>query len=465
MRDESRTLIAKIISASGGESEDNEALREIVQTNFAEILEPSVYQTIADLWTIGEIPSFPWGLFSPIVNTLVISYNFAPFADASAVTVAKRLREFARPVHVVAQDLHTIRSRDPQLERLVSPYAVSIDRVPTPPSFAQWRSIREFVREAMEVLKPALDAGQYSTVYSRSMFPASHFLGAHIKALYPSVWWIAEFSDPIQHNVDGSRRVGGDFELDEWAGFLATRCSPEVQLLLRDQVSVFAWCELLAFGLGDDLWFTNEHQREAMLDPLRGGETQAKAWSKSVVSAHPTFPHSFYHLGKSAIPPKSFKTRIGYFGEFYPNRGLGDLFRALELLPDDVQSSVQILVFTGNIQACRKAVTMHGLEHLVRVFSPLSLLDFFTTATMVDLLVVNDVIPGSSYSKNPYLPSKVSDYLGAETQILAIVWPGSVLSTLSDTNRYLVGDVLGISRFIEKLVRSRSPMNEDPVSG
>ena len=62
------------------------------------------------------------------------------------------------------------------------------------------------------------------------------------------------------------------------------------------------------------------------------------------------------------------------------------------------------------------------------VKKPLSYLEFLNACTQYDVLVVTDSITEGNYESNPYLPSKLSDYLGSDSDIWALYEKGSSLS-------------------------------------
>lgn len=385
-----------------------------------------------------------------LVQTLVISYNFPPYNDASAVTVAKRLRYFAEPVHVVSQDMSRIRKTDSQLSRIVLPYVTKQYSIGGAPTFSAWKGIETFVAESMQLIKTQLDSNKYRRIYSRSMFPASHFLAAHIKSLYPEIHWIAEFSDPLRHTVEGADRPGGSFKVDAWAKALAMNVSSGIREDLLAQPDVFRWCESLTFEMADDLWFTNAYQMDVMFGDAKDINHRGRLAKKSSIHSHPTLPDSFYSLGRSPLTRIPGKLYVGYFGEFYSNRGLGDLFKSLLMMPTDELQDIEVHVFTSNVQICIDAVNAAGLTGIVNTHQSLEFLDFCTTAKSMDLLVVCDVVPGVSYSSNPYLPSKVSDYLGTDSDILAYVWPGSPLSSIDNVDKVSIGDTFGGAKYLSR---------------
>src|SRR5690606_11392131 len=80
--------------------------------------------------------------------------------------------------------------------------------VPGPPTFAGWSRIDAFCRNGLAFIERVqASRGPYESIYSRSMWPAAHFLAALHVVRNPGVVWRAEFSDPLQYASDGSQRL------------------------------------------------------------------------------------------------------------------------------------------------------------------------------------------------------------------------------------------------------------------
>lgn len=387
-------------------------------------------------------------------SLLIVSYNFPPFSDASAVTVAKRVVDFDENIDVISQDLSKIRTTDIQLASLVEPFVECHYQVEGDPTFASWKGIANFAARSMIFLSEKLRDGQYNRIYSRSMFPASHFLAAHIKNQFPDIYWIAEFSDPISHTVEGEKRAGGSFEIDTWALNLLVGLDPSQRARLLSNPDVFSWCESLTINLADELWFTNINQMNIMIEGVFPGRQGDLFRKKSLVKPHPTLALNTRDADSEDNHKGSAKYTIGYFGEFYPNRGLSDLFNSILMLPFELMSCVEVHVYTNSGAGCEAVVSDLGLENRVFIHSQLPFLDFHRVAAKMNLLVVCDVIPGDMYESNPYLPSKVSDYLGTGTPILAYTWPNSPMSEIDGLLEVSIGDVLGAKNIITNEINS-----------
>ena len=64
-------------------------------------------------------------------------------------------------------------------------------------------------------------------------------------------------------------------------------------------------------------------------------------------------------------------------------------------------------------------------------------------------MIVNDVITQGNFEKNPYLPSKLSDYLGSNTKIWALYEKGS---SLSKFNLDYKSDIINFNQCLMQLV-------------
>ncbi|MEE1620760.1 hypothetical protein ACQ7DA_07625 [Zafaria sp. J156] len=384
----------------------------------------------------------------------MISYNFPPFADASAATVAKRIRDAANPVDVVSQNMSAIRSHDPQLERFVKPYVRHLTSVNVPPTFGAWRGIRNFVEVGYAAIADRLSEKRYLRMYSRSMFPASHVLAAYIKSRHPEIRWIAEFSDPIAHTVEGSRRSGGTFALDPFAVDFLERVAPDYAAVLAKEGCVFKWCEYLVYALADVIGFTNEHQRDEMIRAAEDESMRRAIFARSIVDEHPTLPDSYYGP-PSSTTVATLPLRVGYFGEFYPNRGLGDLFAALSQMAPETRQKIQADVYTSNPDRVLQVASEYGIESCVEAHEALPFMSFLRELRRVDFLFVNDVFPGGAYRENPYLPSKLSDYLGAGVPIISMIWPNSAMAKKRGLHHLLSGDIDGLRSLLMDAIVAR----------
>lgn len=386
---------------------------------------------------------------------LILAYNFPPFSDASAATVAKRVRQLGREVDVVSQDLSTIRRTDPDLTRLVEHFVDQHFQLSGEPGFAAWPAIRNYVLDGYSAVKSSLRDSKYGFMYSRSMFPAPHFLAAFIKTLHPEVLWISEFSDPVRHDVEGNERPNQEIPADYVSGKIKSGIKGTAREFLVTDPSVFSWCEILGVVAADRVIFTNAYQRDAMVEPYLPYISAEDLAKKTIVSPHPTLGAEFYRTPSTSNLIRSTGTvNIGYFGEFYPNRGVGELVQAVSGLAPEVRRKFRLYIFTNNVILAQNLLRELSMDTaFVEVRPSKDLFTFLRLATEMDALYVSDVSTGFGYTNNPYLPSKVSDYRGAGVPIIASVWPGSVLSKDDNFVKFVMGDVAGLQGYLADLMR------------
>lgn len=391
---------------------------------------PEDTDRVASDLAVHGISQFPWDLVNRgQARDLVISYCFSPFSDTSAVVAAKAIAERGRIVDVITNDLSKIRRYDPDVSALADRWIDERLIMNAPPSFADWEHISRFARHALEAAERnhALKGG-YRTMYSRALWIGSHVAAAMFKSRHWDVTWTAEFSDPLRFDANGKARAG-TYAPNE----ISERLVRAMAARGFDQVpteSSFDLVEAATLVLADELIFTNENQLEYMLSKYDDVRLRELARSKATVRHHPVPPAAMYHVVKSRYQLPPTPVNIGYFGSFYPNRGLDVVLLAIENLPLEERRNVRLHVFCNKPAELKEHVTNRGIGANVFVNPYLSYMEFLNTATRFDILLVNDVVRGTDMDINPFLPSKYSDYLGTGRPIWALVDQGSPLTKL-----------------------------------
>lgn len=385
-----------------------------------------------------------------LARALTVAYCFAPYNDSSAVVMAKRVRERGDVVDVVYNKMDGKREVDPSMRRISAPYVENEIPVDTPTYFSAWPAIEAFCLEGLERISELERVkGPYERLYSRVMWPASHFLAALYKARNPSVVWTAEFSDPAARDVAGEVRsapLGPSPVLDELSAELKRRDLPVPQ-----SENCLDWCEYLAYALADHIVFTNENQRDYMLSYCPVEEIAAAARAKGIISPHPTLPPAFYSMVRANYALDPGVANLAYFGTFYATRGLDDVLTALAQLDPPTRELLRLHVFTAKPQALRKRVEELGITALVRINPYVRFLAFLNLATKFDCLIVNDALTVGSHERNPYLPSKWSDYHGSGRQVWGLIEDGSPLSTRPLDFASPVGDITAAQDVLRKI--------------
>lgn len=392
---------------------------------------PNELERVVSAFDDAELNYTPWNMLAGKTSKLAILYNFAPYADASAVVAAKRLVASGRQWNVVNNDMSTIRGLDRDLHEKILPYISVQKTIRNSPVFGSWKGVRDFCEAGLAAISEIVAAqGPQDEVYSRSMWPASHFLAALYKIRHPEVVWTAEFSDPLRKDVLGAERRG-PVAVDEYWLELEKGVADAGFTLRRNQ-SLFAACEKVAYALADRVYFTNPHQQSYMLSYLDEEKLKHRVTGISEIQPHPVPPERFCPEPRDqpvVEPLNDDHIQIAYFGSFYPNRGPGTILNALNNLNVELRKKFILNIYTPNFRDLESSLESEIREGVVKIAEALPYLDFLKEASRMDVLLVADADTASSgHRLNPYLPSKLSDYRGTGRPIWALCESGSVLS-------------------------------------
>lgn len=401
------------------------------------------------------LKDFPWSLVNEgRARDLVVSYCFAPYSDTSAVVASKAIVERGKVVDVIYNNMAAVRRKDSNLETIAGRLIAVATEINAPPSFGGWKQISEFVKKGMDVAdrRDALIGG-YESLYSRVLWPGSHFLAALFKIRHPAIKWTAEFSDPMSTDAQGKPRSGDLIRDDMFGVFKEAVTSRGFDDLDTD--SLFTWCEYVTYILADELIFTNDNQLSYMLSYVTDSRLRNLIEAKSIVRVHPTPPARSYEILPSNYPLSESVVNVGYFGAFYENRGLLEVLTALSNSSPAVRQKLRLHVFTNKPDDVIRQVQEFGLMGIVKAQGYRPYLEFLNLATKFDVLLVNDVERSGEMDINPFLPSKYSDYLGAGQPVWGLVDEGSPLSSKPLAYKSSVGSAVEAIRALEQILADR----------
>ena len=361
-------------------------------------------------------------------DELYISFLFPPSGYVSGITVFKRIAENGRAVDVLQADNS---SKSSQLNEYVEEYInkrilIDID------CDVDWTDcIFKFTKRGLDAIEE-----DYERIYSRSWLMANHFLASEYKFAHPDVFWTAEFSDPLIFNLSNDVKYYKQMMIDneeyirkinEHISLLNEKNCTDFPLV-ENNVSAYYVAEYLTYLFADRIIFTNENQKIIMLKQFPV-DVYDFVIEKTVVERHPTLDGKYYHLIDSDIDLDDDYINLAYFGkDYYGERHFESLFYALESLNHKFKDKIRIYLFIYDSALLRQLVnTLDSSDNFI-VKEPLDYLEFLNATTKFDVLIVNDVITKGNYQINPYLPSKLSDYLGSESDIWALYEKGSSLS-------------------------------------
>lgn len=416
---------------------------------------PSEIDKLEELVAEKKFLEFPWERFNKgKARDLVISYCFSPYSDSSATVAEKAVSERRRVVDVISNEMSSVRRVDPSLKFLSSRWVENRYVIDTPSSFAGSVPISQFASQAVEVVNQARSQGrEYRTMYSRALWAGSHVAAALVKNRIPDLVWSAEFSDPLRYGADGSPRK---------ADIIETREVRELSSILTSSGfdsfeirSFFDLVEAVTLYLADEIIFTNENQRDYMLRDY-SKEFAKSVEARSVVRPHPSPVPAAYNVVESEFVPAIGRANLGYFGSFYANRGLEEIFVGLANLQEDERSAVKLHIFCNTVGKAREEVSLRGLADVVSVDGYLPYMEFLNATTKFDVLIVNDVSRAAGFDINPFLPSKFSDIRTSGAKVWGLVDEGSPLSQQPLDYRSAVGDQVGALKILQKIIADKA---------
>lgn len=383
-------------------------------------------------------------------ETLVIAYCFPPFIDTSGNVMAKRIRDRNEVVDIISNNMSKIRKTDLKLNSLSEHLVDKHYLLDAKQAFSSWESISGFTEKGLEVLK--IQNKNYENLYSRAMFPQSHFLAFEIKILNPNMYWRAEFSDPLHSTVTSDIRYAPITD-EQYIQKIKHQLKPDLSHLVDD--NVFNVCELLALSHADELIFTNENQLEYMIERF-DDQLKQSIRNRAIISRHP-IPHkadynkviSNYHVSPDYI-------NLGYFGNFYATRGFNEIELVCKYLEAAGEKDFRIHCFTninGNVKRMYQA---SDFQEYIVLHPLVGYFEFLNITTMLDALLLFDAHTIDIKPINPYIPSKLSDYKGSGKLVWAFTEENSVMDRESDILHTHMTDYEDYKVNFEKIKKSVS---------
>ncbi|ACV57684.1 hypothetical protein [Alicyclobacillus acidocaldarius] len=321
----------------------------------------------------------------------VISYHAPPVLNAESILVWKTLKVLRTWFH-----LRLVTASVPSADTtLTLPDDIEVERLPTwmPSAYKPRRAVEKIIgRFADEAWlwarqTPASMDAPVDLLYSRSQPGASHLLALRWK-LRTGKPWIAQFSDPWAHNPYHAGRTPRRKAFDE-----------------ANERAVVAKADALIFP-------TKE-----ILEQYVHSYPQVPVADKSMVLPHHFMPELYPERVERPAEIAD-KLVFAYLGDFYGQRSpepfLAGLEKALTARPDMRQRVA--VEFYGNVESKFEPLVARAPIPIRK--GRVSYLDSLARMRQADVLVLIDA--PSATGRNPFLASKLIDYLGAGRKILGI---------------------------------------------
>ncbi len=363
-------------------------------------------------------------------DELATSFFFPPSRDVAGMVLAKRYILKGKKFDVIQSASKG--DCDWEFKALLDEYLneqILID-VDCSPNFTE--CIFEFVDKSMHELdkRPS-----YKKISTRVWKIANNFLALEYKFRHPDVYWQAEFSDPIIYDIYNKKRVAKDDKriddeayiekLNQFILDLNSRKGRDFKTVVKS-VDVYFLVEYITFLFADEIVFTNENQRDFMLKSFPD-DVKDFVLHKSVIKPHPILPYEYYTIKDYKENLDSSMINIAYFGNIYSKRHFEVIYHAFEVLNHKFKSKLQFYFYLNDKPLVERLTEGLEISDNIHLKGTVDHLDYLNLTTKFDVLIVNDLITSGCFEANPYLPSKLSEYLGSGSDIWAIYERGSSL--------------------------------------
>ena len=91
-------------------------------------------------------------------------------------------------------------------------------------------------------------------------------------------------------------------------------------------------------------------------------------------------------------------------------------------------------------------------------------MEFLNLCNKFDVLLVNDTITKEVYSINPFLPSKLSDYEGSNTDIWAICEKNSTMDNKQIKYKSRANDIPSIKNTLNRIMEDKLSLKHQPIN-
>ena len=345
---------------------------------------------------------------------LVIPGSFVPYNDTVTLLTYKRLRNLDMDIDVFCfkgkQDdsIYEELKNDSQFSKFNIIYTTDLDWA-VPRNYPLRLPISLFLmnKYVYDSLK-IFEKGDYKYIYTSIVPGISHLAGNMIKKKHPEVIWYASFSDPFKASPYK------DSDLNNKSFVYKIMFKVGSYFLYNDKY------EEVAINNADKLIFICDEQRDFT---LRQYDNYEKLKEKSLIYPLTYIPDwKMYQDLMTVKHIKSQPLQAVHLGRLYGLRKIDTFIEALKELKQEYPELNKQIVFHqySEIQdEDLRKIKEYDLQDLFVVHDKVSYQESINIMKQADVLILFDsLMPNQKIQ--PYLPSKIVEYLMLKKQILAI---------------------------------------------
>lgn len=385
------------------------------------------------------------------IKTLICIYNFLPYSDTEGNNTAKDIYNKKEKIDIIHNTLPS--KKDEDYYKVIKKY-INNDILIDAKTSWKWEDIKIFIKKAFKALDKLSIEGKYKRLYTVSVFPMSHLFGFIYKIRNPDVEWIAKFSDPSLISMKAYKKY---IKINKKDMNKINQILEKNNKKVYDSDNFYFYGEYLPLAFADKIIFTNENQKELMLNYLPIDEIKDEIINKSIIKEHSIPDKKLYTIKESRYNKidKS-KVNLAYFGVFYETRNIYNIFSSLSVLDKKLKDKILIHLFIKNPNEFQKIINCMPIKNNIILNPYMPYLEFLNTLKKFDCLIVNDAKTKDIFRKNPYLPSKISDYLGSESDIWKICEKNSPLSKINTKYTSNLENIFSVEETLKKIIKDKT---------
>lgn len=380
---------------------------------------------------------------------LVIPGGFLPYNDTVTLLAYKRLRELDYEFDVIAFEGNKDLGIEKELEKdknykkfnieylcsyddaiaIKKPYKLPLSLI----------NMHRYVKMGLKKFKE----NKYDSIFTSSVPGISHIVGYEIKKRYPSVKWIASFSDPIKNSP-----YKKDPDLKNRSIFYRIAFEVGSFIYMNNKY------EEVAIKNADELIFICEEQRDFTLSQYKHSDELLKKCRIMPLTYIPEW--DMYKELMEAPKVNHAKKNAVHLGRLYGLRKIDNFLLALKELKEENPNLSDKIVFHqySEIQPYDlNKIEEYNLKDVFIVHPKVSYRESVNIMKNADVLVLFDTIMHNA-NIQPYLPSKITEYLLLNKPILGICEDNSPSYRILNENGYHLNgnEVEEIKKNILKLI-------------
>ena len=346
----------------------------------------------------------------------VVTGSFVPYNDTVTLLSYKRLRNLDLDMDVFClrgkedQGLISELSKDECFKKFNIKYTTDIDWVVPRNNPLRLPISFFFMKKYINDSLKEFEKGNYKYLYTSIVPGVSHLCGKKIKEKHPEVIWYASFSDPFKNSPYKKADLEGRsifYKFIYSVGGLA---------LYNNKY------EEAAIENADKLIFICEEQRDYTLSQypkLNRGELL----NKSIIMPLTYIPswNMYKNIIDSSNPNNNIKQAV-HLGRLYGLRKIDTFLDALkELKQEDpnIENKIVFHQYSEIQEPDVRRIKEYGLDRLLVLHNKVSYDESINIMKNADVLVLFDSLMPNSIIQ-PYLPSKIVEYLLLKKPILGI---------------------------------------------